>query len=239
MKDFKIIIKKNNKNLGIFKIYNINSGYGVIIGNSLRRVLLSSIYGYAINYFKIKGIKHELSYIKGFIEDVPEIILNLKKIRFKLKNSKKKIKTEKINIKINNKKNKIYAGEIEKYSKYFKIINKKLIICNKDEKAKFNIKIIVKKGKGYIESENKPRYKDYIAIDSIYTPILNVKYFIKQIDNYNENIEKIDILRIEILTDSSIKPLKALIKASKILIKNFNNLINKKQYFKIRETYKK
>ncbi|MDH3004915.1 MAG: DNA-directed RNA polymerase subunit alpha [Candidatus Shikimatogenerans sp. JK-2022] len=229
---FKIVVLKNKENLGIFQIYPVYVGYGITIGNTLRRVLLSSLKGYSISYLKIKGIKHEFTFIKGILEDLPEIILNLKQIRFKLK-KRKKIKKEKIKINIKKKKKIVYAGDFEKFSKYFEIINKKLIICNKDENFNFKIKIIVDRGIGYIPSENKSKYKNFISIDSIYTPIKNVSFKIK---NYYDKKNKYnnEILILNILTDGSIYPLKALIKSSKIIIKIFNNFSNRKLFYKIK-----
>ncbi|MDH3004445.1 MAG: DNA-directed RNA polymerase subunit alpha [Candidatus Shikimatogenerans sp. JK-2022] len=227
---FKILVLKNTSTLGIFKIFPINNGYGITLGNTLRRILLSSLYGYSVSYFKIKKVLHEFTYIKGIIEDITEIILNLKKIKFKLKKNKK-IKKEIINIKINKKDNIFYAGNIQKFTKNFEIINKKLIILNKDNKKKFNIKLLVDRGKGYIPSEKKKKYKKFIPIDSIYTPIINVSY---KIINYNQKKIKYnkEILIINILTDGSISPIKALIKSSNILIKIFNLFNNKKNYYK-------
>ncbi|WGH25220.1 MAG: DNA-directed RNA polymerase subunit alpha [Candidatus Shikimatogenerans bostrichidophilus] len=239
---FKILVLKTTNNLGIFKIYPINNGNGITIGNTLRRILLSSIYGYSVSYFKIKGVLHEFSTIKGIIEDVPEIVLNLKKIRFKLKKNYLDIEKEKIKIKIKNKKNKIYAGDIEQYSKYFEIINKKLVICNKDESVNFNIKLIVDKGIGYLPSEKKKEYKKFIPIDSIYTPIKNVSF---KVINYSYNNMNKEILNLNIITDGTISPIKSLIESSKILINIFNNFINQKQYYKkkdnetIKKIYKK
>ncbi|MDH3004229.1 MAG: DNA-directed RNA polymerase subunit alpha [Candidatus Shikimatogenerans sp. JK-2022] len=228
--NFKILVLKNTLTLGKFKIYPINSGYGITIGNTLRRILLSSLYGYTVSYFKIKNILHEFTYIKGIIEDVTEIILNLKQIRFKLKKNLN-IKKEKINIKINNKKNKIYAGDIEKFTKNFEIINKELVICNKDESKKFNMKLIIDKGKGYLSSEKKKTYKNYIPIDSIYTPIKNVSF--KIIHLYQKKIKyNKEILKLNIITDGTIYPIKALMKSSKILIKIFNSFINNNKYYK-------
>ncbi|WGH25408.1 MAG: DNA-directed RNA polymerase subunit alpha [Candidatus Shikimatogenerans bostrichidophilus] len=227
--NFKILVLKTTNNLGIFKIYPINNGNGITIGNTLRRILLSSLYGYSVSYFKIKGVLHEFSTIKGIIEDVPEIILNLKQIRFKLKKNNLDIEKEKIKIKIKNKKTKIYAGDIERYSKYFEITNKKLVICNKDESVYLNMKLIVDKGIGYLPSEKKKEYKKFIAIDSIYTPIKNVSF---KVINYSyKNINK-EILNLNIITDGTISPIKSLIQSSKILINIFNNFTNQRQYYK-------
>ncbi|MDH3004601.1 MAG: DNA-directed RNA polymerase subunit alpha [Candidatus Shikimatogenerans sp. JK-2022] len=233
--DFKILVLKNTSTLGIFKIYPIYSGSGITIGNSLRRILLSSLYGYSVSYFKIKGVLHEYTYIKGIIEDIPELILNLKQIRFKLKKGIN-ITKEKINIKINHKKKIIYAGLIENFTNKFEIINKKLIICNKDESKIFRIKLIIDKGKGYIPSEKKKPYKHYIAIDSIYTPIKNVSFKIKKNSKYEYNKE---ILNLNIVTDGTISPLESLIKASKNLIKIFENFTLNSKYYKYKKKYLK
>ncbi|WGH25774.1 MAG: DNA-directed RNA polymerase subunit alpha [Candidatus Shikimatogenerans bostrichidophilus] len=219
----KILVLKDSYNLGKFKIFPLNNGYGITIGNTIRRVLLSSIYGFSVSYFKINGIIHEFSYIKGIIEDVSEIILNLKQIRFKLKNKKFDIDKEIIDININNKKNKIYAGDIDNFSNYFEVINKKFVICNKDESVDFNINLIVDRGKGYVPSEKKKKYNSFIAIDSIYTPIKNVYFKVKNINNNKE------ILKLNIITDGSIYPTNALVKSSKKLI-NILNIFSKKKY---------
>ncbi|WGH24854.1 MAG: DNA-directed RNA polymerase subunit alpha [Candidatus Shikimatogenerans bostrichidophilus] len=216
---FKILIYKNTPTLGIFRIYKIKSGLGITIGNTLRRILLSSLIGYSISYIKIKGVLHEFSYIKGIIEDVPNIILNLKQIRFKLKKGFK-VEKEIVNIKIKNNNNKIYAKDFQKFIKYFYIVNKNLLICNKDESKVFKIKIIIDKGIGYIQSDKKKKYKDYIAIDSIYSPINNVSFKILKI--YNDIYK--EILNLNIITDGTISPLESLIKSSKILIEIFYNL---------------
>ncbi|MDH3003728.1 MAG: DNA-directed RNA polymerase subunit alpha [Candidatus Shikimatogenerans sp. JK-2022] len=234
-KKIKILILKNNYYKGIFKIYPINNGYGLTIGNSLRRILLSSLYGYSISYFKLKNIKHEFTYIKGIKEDLTEIILNLKQIKFKVKN--KKIKKEIIKLKINNNKTKIYASIIEKFTKNFEVINKNLIIFQKDNKLKkINIYLIIDKGKGYEASEYKKNYKDYIKIDSIYSPIIKVSL---NINKYYYNNNSLELLKIKILTNGSIKPINALIKSSKILNNIFNILQNNKNYFKKKNKNKK
>ncbi|WGH24670.1 MAG: DNA-directed RNA polymerase subunit alpha [Candidatus Shikimatogenerans bostrichidophilus] len=215
---FKILIYKNTPTLGIFRIYKIKSGLGITIGNTLRRILLSSLFGYSISYFKIKGVLHEFSYIKGIIEDVPNIILNLKQIRFKLKKGFN-VEKEKVDIKIINKNNKIYAKDFQKFIKNFYIVNKDLVICNKDESKIFKIKLIIDKGIGYIQSDKKKYIKNYIAIDSIYSPIKNVSFKILKITN---DIYK-EILNLNIVTDNTISPLESLIKSSKILIDIFSN----------------
>lgn len=216
----KVSMEKSNNFHGIFTFQPLENGYGITIGNALRRVLLSSIEGYAITSIKINGIDHEFSTINGIVEDVVEIILNLKKIRFK-KIIDTEIEEEKISIQIN-KKSKFKAKDIEKSTSHFKILNPELIICNINEKIKFNIDIEIKKGRGYISSEeNKKKNKNLktINIDSIFTPIKNVKYKIENIRLKEKiNYEK---LIIEIKTDGSIHPENALKQAVNILIKHF------------------
>ncbi|WGH25037.1 MAG: DNA-directed RNA polymerase subunit alpha [Candidatus Shikimatogenerans bostrichidophilus] len=230
--NFKIFVLKNTLRLGIFKIYPIYSGYGITIGNSLRRILLSSLYGYTISYFRIKGVLHEYSTINGIVEDVTSIILNFKQIRLKLK-KKIKINREKINIKIKNKINKIYAGDIDKFSKYFEIVNKELVICNKDESKKISIEFIIDKGKGYLPADKKKKYKDFIPIDSIYTPIKNVSFKVKNFyKNKNKNKYSKEILYLNIRTDGTISPIISLLKSCRILIKIYKNFINKNKYYK-------
>jgi len=161
----KVSMEKSNNFHGIFTFQPLESGYGITIGNALRRVLLSSIEGYAITSIKIDGINHEFSTINGITEDIIEIILNLKKVRFKKIID---IEEEKISIQIN--KSKFKAKDIEKSASYFKIINPELIICNLNENIKLNLDIKIKKGRGYVSSEENKDINEStgtIAIDSI------------------------------------------------------------------------
>lgn len=226
----KVFMEKSNNFHGIFILQPLENGYGVTIGNSLRRVLLSSIQGYAIVSIKIHKIEHEFSIIKGVKEDTIDIILNLKKIRFKKIKNIENTKEETISICIN-KKSKFKAGDIEKFTPNFKILNPELIICNIDENFKFNIDINIKKGRGYIPAEqNKNENKNInnnigiIPIDSIFTPIKNVKFTVK---NIKINQKKYEKLIIEIHTDGSIYPKNALKESVNILIKHFILFSNK------------
>lgn len=194
-------------------------GYGITIGNALRRVLLSSLEGYAISSIKIEGVEHEFSTISGVIEDVTEIILNLKQVRFKAKTENPA--NEQVSVKISGKEV-ITAGDLGKGLNGFEIINKDLIICNLDKSVTFEITYNVEKGRGYVPSEqNKSNNAPIgtIAIDSIFTPIKKVQfsvedYRVEQKTDYNKLI-------LDIETDGSITPQDALTEASKILIYHF------------------
>jgi DNA-directed RNA polymerase subunit alpha len=203
---------------GSFKIEPFSSGFATTIGNSLRRVLLSSLEGFAITSIKIKGITHEFSILKGIVEDVTEIILNLKRIRFK-KKIKKEIDKETIFVSILNKE-KITAGDFGKFTSSFEVLNKNLIICRKDKSVPFEITFNIERGVGYIPSYANINYGlDFLPIDSIFTPIKKVKF---SIESYRV-LKKINWERLflNIKTDGSINPIEALTKASEILIQHF------------------
>jgi len=214
----KVLMEKSNEFYGIFTFKPLERGYGVTIGNALRRVLLSSLEGYAITFIRIPGIQHEFSSIPGVVEDLIEIILNLKKIRFK---KISEIIQEKIYISINNQRV-FKAGDIANSTSIFEILNPDLIICNIDEKINFNLEIIVSKGRGYIPAYENIKFdkiSGFIPIDSIFTPITNVKYNIE-----NTRVEKktdYEKLIIQVETDGSIHPEDALKKAVNILIRHF------------------
>jgi len=214
----KVLMEKSNEFYGIFTFKPLERGYGVTIGNALRRVLLSSLEGYAITFIRIPGIQHEFSSIPGVVEDLIEIILNLKKVRFK---KISEIIQEKIYISINNQRV-FKAGDIANSTSIFEILNPDLIICNIDEKINFNLEIIVSKGRGYIPAYENIKFdkiSGFIPIDSIFTPITNVKYNIE-----NTRVEKktdYEKLIIQVETDGSIHPEDALKKAVNILIRHF------------------
>jgi DNA-directed RNA polymerase subunit alpha len=197
----------------------LEPGYGTTIGNSLRRILLSSLEGFAITSIRIDGIDHEFSTIPGVIEDVTRMILNLKKVRFK--NVVKTIETEKATISISGVE-KFVAGDIAKQIAGFTILNPELVICTMDKSASFNIDLIIDKGRGYVPAEENRTENDLInqiAIDSIFTPIRNVKYTV----DYFRVEQKTDYekLIIEITTDGSVHPKEALKDAARILIHHF------------------
>ncbi|RIU85692.1 DNA-directed RNA polymerase subunit alpha [Candidatus Karelsulcia muelleri] len=207
---------------GLFKIEPLFPGWGVTIGNTLRRVLLSSLEGYAISSVKIEGVNHEFSTIKGVIEDMTEIILNLKKVRFKKNKKKENFESEVFNMIISNDKEEITAGDLGKNINKFDILNPDLIILNKQKLISLDITIVIKKGIGYVPSEenqeNQENLIGSIPMDSIFTPIKNVKYKIDNCSiNKNSNYES---LLLEIKTDGSLNPREALTNASNILIQH-------------------
>ncbi|AIN47785.1 DNA-directed RNA polymerase alpha subunit [Candidatus Karelsulcia muelleri] len=208
---------------GLFKIEPLFPGWGVTIGNTLRRVLLSSLEGYAISSVKIEGVNHEFSTIKGVIEDMTEIILNLKKVRFKKNKKKENFESEVFNMIISNDKEEITAGDLGKYINKFDILNPDLIILNKQKLISLDISIVIKKGIGYVPSEENLIGSGSIPMDSIFTPIKNVKYKIDNCSiNKNSNYES---LLLEIKTDGSINPRDALTNASNILIQHLKMFI--------------
>lgn len=215
----KVIMHKETDFYGQFEFRPLEKGYGVTIGNALRRILLSSLEGYAITSVKFAGVDHEFSTIKGVIEDVVEIVLNLKQIRFK--RIVDGIDSEKIFINIKGQEQ-FSAGDITKQTNTFKVLNPELVICHMDPKTHLEIELTVEKGRGYVPAEeNKPKDAviGLIPIDAIFTPIKNVKY---AVEDYRVE-QKIDYekLTLEIATDGSIHPEDSLKEAAKILIQHF------------------
>lgn len=214
----KVVMEKADDFHGLFTFKPLEKGYGVTVGNALRRILLSSLEGYAITAIKIPGVLHEFSTIEGVVEDVSEIILNLKMVRFK---KVADVVDNTLTISVSNSRQ-LTAGDIAKSTSSFEILNPDLVICNLDEKAQFEIELNVEKGRGYVTAEdNKPVDQNfgYIAIDSIFTPIKNVKYSVE-----NTRVEQktdYEQLIIDIETDGSIHPENALKGAANILIKHF------------------
>lgn len=194
-------------------------GYGVTVGNALRRILLSSLEGFAICSIRIDGVKHEFSTIPGVKEDVTNIILNLKKVR--LKQVIADTEFEKATIKISGQ-DVFRAGDLGKVLTGFEVLNPDLVICHLDPSTSFQMDFSINKGRGYVvaeENQNPSESIDVIAIDSIYTPIVNVKYFVEP---YRvEQKTDYDKLILEITTDGSILPKDALKEAAKILIHHF------------------
>ncbi len=214
----KVTMEKADDFHGLFTFKPLEPGFGVTIGNALRRILLSSLEGYAIIGIKIPGVLHEFSTIEGVVEDVSEIILNLKMVRFK------KISDSvdnKIVIQINNQ-TQFTAGDIANFTSTFEILNPEMVICNLDKKVNFEIELTVEKGRGYVPAEeNKPSEQvfGYIPVDAIFTPIKNVKYFIENIRV--EQKTDYEQLVLDIETDGSIHPENALKGAAHILIQHF------------------
>jgi DNA-directed RNA polymerase subunit alpha len=215
----KIALQKSNDFEAQFEFRPLEPGYGVTIGNALRRVLLSSLEGYAIIGIKIEGVDHEFNTLKGVTEDVTEIILNLKQVRFK-KIVDTEVSTEKIQLSIKGK-SEFKAGLIEKATSSFQIMNPELYICTLDPATKMDIELTISKGRGYVpaeENEPKESVHGYIAIDAIYTPIKNVKYSIE-----NTRVEQktdYEKLVMEVTTDGTIHPEEAVKQASRILIQH-------------------
>ncbi len=215
----KVIMLEATDKLGKFEFRPLEPGYGITVGNALRRILLSSLEGYAITTVKIDGIDHEFSTIKGVIEDVTEIILNLKQIRFK--RTVEDVDHEKVIVKIHNKEV-FKAGDLNNSLSSFEVLNPDLVIMRMESDIKLQLEILITKGRGYIPAEeNEPADSEFglIAIDSIFTPIRNVKY---SVENYRvEQKTDYEKLLLEIETDGSIHPKDALKEAAKILIYHF------------------
>jgi DNA-directed RNA polymerase subunit alpha len=215
----KVIMQKSNDFDGTFEFRPLEPGFGVTIGNALRRILLSSLEGFAITSVRFSGVTHEFSTIKGVVEDVTEIILNLKQVRFK--KSGDSGDNEKVFVIINGQ-DAFRAGDITKFSNNFTVLNPDLVICNMDSSVTLEIELTINKGRGYVSSEenkNPDANVGVIAIDSIYTPMKNVKY---TIENYRvEQKTDYEKLVLDIATDGSIHPEEALKEAAKILIQHF------------------
>ncbi len=215
----KIVLQKATDFEAQFEFRPLEPGYGVTIGNALRRVLLSSLEGYAITAIKIAGADHEFATLKGVLEDVTEIILNLKQVRLK-KAVEGDVYSEKVELTIKGKES-FTAGMIGKALPNFEVMNPELIICNMDPSATFQIELHIGKGRGYVPAEeNRPKEAPLgiIAIDSIYTPIKNVKYSIE-----NTRVEQrtdFEKLIMEVVTDGTIHPEEAVKEASRILIQH-------------------
>jgi DNA-directed RNA polymerase subunit alpha len=215
----KVIMVSATDTAGQFEFRPLEPGYGITIGNSLRRILLSSLEGFAITSIKIEGVDHEFSTIKGVVEDVSEIILNLKQVRFK--RIVDDVDHEKVQINVGGS-NTFKAGDLNKVLSGFKVLNTDLVICHLEPSVKLHIELNINKGRGYIPSEeNKSATGEIgiIAIDSIFTPIKNVKY---SVENFRvEQKTDYEKLIFEIQTDGSIHPKDALKEAAKILIYHF------------------
>jgi DNA-directed RNA polymerase subunit alpha len=219
VKPDKVIMINSTETSGQFEFRPLEPGFGITIGNSLRRILLSSLEGYAITSLKIEGVDHEFSTIKGVVEDVTEIVLNLKQVRFKKQLDNHD--NEKITVHFAGS-DKFTAGDIGKYVNGFQILNPDLVIFNCDNTVRLKMELTVERGRGYVPAEeNKTNSAPIgtIFIDSIYTPIKNVKY---TIENYRVE-QKTDYERLimDIITDGSIHPKDALKEAAKILIFHF------------------
>ena len=215
----KVIMEDSSDFEGKFEFRPLEPGYGLTIGNALRRVLLSSLEGFAITSVRIEGVEHEFSTIKGVVEDVTEIILNLKQIRFKRQIDE--IDNETVTISVSGKEQ-ITAGDFQKFISGFQILNPELVICNMESGTNINMEITIEKGRGYVSAEENKKSNaalGTIFTDSIYTPIKNVKYSIE--DFRVEQKTDYEKLVFEIITDGSIHPKDALTEAAKTLIHHF------------------
>lgn len=214
----KIVLQKATDFEGQFEFRPLEPGYGLTIGNALRRVLLSSLEGFAIVGIRIEGVDHEFATIKGVTEDVTEIILNLKQVRFK-KSVEHDVANEKVTLSIRGRD--FTAAQIGEATQSFEIMNPELLICTLDSSAKLDIELTIAKGRGYVPAEEN-KVKDapfgYIPIDSIHTPIKNVKY---GIENYRvEQRTDYEKLVLDVATDGTIHPEEAVKQASRILIQH-------------------
>ncbi|MBL4577001.1 MAG: DNA-directed RNA polymerase subunit alpha [Flavobacteriales bacterium] len=215
----KVIMLDSSETVGKFEFRPLEPGYGITIGNALRRILLASLEGFAITSIKIEGIDHEFSTIKGVVEDVTEIILNLKQVRFK--QQIEDTDNEKVSVSLTGQTT-FKAGDLGKFISGFQVLNPDMVICNMEKSVKLTMELSIDKGRGYVPAEeNKPLNGNLglIPIDSIYTPIKNVNY---SIENYRvEQKTDYEKLVFEITTDGSIQPKDALTEAAKILIHHF------------------
>ena len=215
----KVVMLEANDKFGKFEFRPLEPGYGITIGNSLRRILLSSLEGYAINTIRIAGVGHEFSTVPGVKEDVTNIILNLKQVRFK--QVVEEFENEKVSITVENS-TEFKAGDIGKYLTGFEVLNPDLVICHLDSKASMQIDLTINKGRGYVSADENREFctdVNVLPIDSIYTPIRNVKY---AVEPYRvEQKTDYDKLIIEVTTDGSIHPKDALKEAAKVLIYHF------------------
>jgi DNA-directed RNA polymerase subunit alpha len=215
----KVIMLEADEKRGKFEFRPLEPGYGITVGNALRRILLSSLEGFAITTVKIEGIDHEFSTITGVMEDVTEIILNLKQVRFK--RTVEDVDHEKISIKISGQEV-FRAGNLNNSLSSFEVLNPELVIFRMESDVKLQMELSINKGRGYVPAEeNEPVDSEFglIAIDSIFTPIRNVKY---SVENYRvEQKTDYEKLLLEIDTDGSIHPKDALKEAAKILIYHF------------------
>ena len=215
----KVIMIDSSEFEGKFEFRPLEPGYGLTVGNALRRVLLSSLEGFAITSVKMDNVEHEFSTISGVVEDVTEIILNLKQIRFK--RQIEETDEEKVIITIGGQ-DQLKASDLQKFISGFQVLNPDLIICNLEKSVQLNMEITIEKGRGYVpaeENKNSNAELGVIAIDSIFTPIKNVKY---NIENFRvEQKTDYEKLVFEIITDGSIHPKDALTEAAKTLIHHF------------------
>ncbi len=215
----KVIMIESTEFEGIFEFRPLEPGYGLTIGNALRRVMLSSLEGFAITSLRINQVDHEFSTLPGIVEDVTEMILNFKQVR--LKQQIDAVDDETVSVAISNQE-KLTSGDLQKFISCFQVLNPDLVICNMDKSVNLNFEFTIDKGRGYVPAEENKKASapiGTIAIDSVYTPIKNVKY---SIENFRvEQKTDYEKLIFEIATDGSIHPKDALTEAAKTLIHHF------------------
>ena len=215
----KVIMIQSDEFNGEFEFRPLEPGYGITVGNSLRRILLSSLEGFAIASIKIEGVDHEFTTLKGVVEDVTEIILSLKQVRFKQQIEGTDNETVIVSV---SGQNKLTAGDIGKFTSAFQVLNPDLVICNMESSVKLEIELTIIKGRGYVPAEeNKNTSASFgtIFIDSIFTPIVNVRY---SVENFRvEQKTDYEKLIFHITSDGAIHPKEALKEAAKILIHHF------------------
>lgn len=215
----KVIMNASTDTSGQFEFRPLEPGYGLTVGNALRRVLLSGLEGFALTSLRIEGIDHEFSTIDGVVEDVTEIVLNLKQVRFKQQIDGMDTETVKFSV---TGKEQLLAGDLASHISAFQVLNPDLVICNMDADVNLTLEVVIEKGRGYVGAESNKKVDvpvGTIALDSIYTPIKNAKY---AVENYRvEQKTDFEKLVLEIETDGSIHPKDALTEAAKILIHHF------------------
>ena len=215
----KVIMIESTDFSGRFEFRPLEPGFGLTVGNALRRVLLSSLEGFAITSLRVDGVEHEFSTVPGIVEDVTEIILNLKQVRFKKQIDETDRETVSISV---SGQEQFTAGDLQKFISGFQVLNPDLVICNMDKSVKLNAEITIEKGRGFVPAEENKKSSAAIGTiftDSIYTPIKNVKY---AIENFRvEQKTDYEKLVFDIDTDGSINPKEALTEAAKILIHHF------------------
>ena len=215
----KVIMIDSTDFEGKFEFRPLEPGYGLTVGNALRRVLLSSLEGFAITSIRIEGVDHEFSTIAGVVEDVTEIILNLKQVCFKRQIDE--VDNETVTISISGAEQ-LTAGDFQKHISGFQVLNPDMVICNMDPKVNFNMEITIEKGRGYVPAEENKQANaavGTVAVDSIFTPIKNVNY---SIENFRvEQKTDYEKLVFNVKTDGSVHPKDALKEAAKILIHHF------------------
>ena len=220
----KVLMLEADSRFGKFEFRPLEPGFGITVGNALRRILLSSLEGFAINTIKIEGVEHEFASVPGVKEDVTNIILNLKQVRFK--QVVEEFENEKVSITVENS-SEFKAGDISKYLTGFEVLNPELVICHLDSKATLQMDITINKGRGYVPADENREYctdVNVIPIDSIYTPIERVN--IKIENTRVGQITDFDKLTLDVFTNGTLEPDEAVSLAAKVLSEHLNSFID-------------